>query len=325
MSESGDARATAIVPPELDGVRADRILAVLGGISRAVAGELIDAGMVTVSGEVVARSSRLDHGALLAYPPPRPAPPLAPEEIGFGIAYLDPDVIVVDKPAGLVVHPGAGNLSGTLANGLLGRFPELGELGPEHRWGLVHRLDRDTSGLLLVARTAAAHRYLQAELKLRRIRRRYLALTAGSPGAATGTIDAPIGRSVSHPTRMAVVAGGRHARTHYRRLAEWEDVCLVEVSLETGRTHQIRVHFASIGSALVGDGTYGSGRVLPGDPGRVWLHASELAFPHPRTRAETVVRSALPVELRESLARLGAPVSGEVPDGGTEPENDADR
>lgn len=305
--------AAVIVPAELDGVRADRLLAILAGMSRAAAAALIDAGAVTAGTAAVDRSMRLAEGTLITYPRETEAELLVPEEVDFGVAFCDPVVIVVDKPAGLVVHPGAGNPAGTLANGLIHRFPDLAQLGREQRWGLVHRLDRDTSGLLLVARTSAAHGFLQAEMKQRRIHRRYLTLAAGDLGAATGTIDAPIGRDTARPTRMAVVAGGRPARSHYRRLAEWDGLCLVEVSLETGRTHQIRVHFASIGAPLVGDRTYGSGQAVLADPGRVWLHAAELLFPHPVERVETLVKSPLPADLRRSLAGLGTPVAGGVP------------
>lgn len=307
------ATAVAVVPAGLDGVRADRILAVIAGISRAAAAELIDSGGVKVGETAVARNTRLATGTALEYPRTGETEQLIPEKIAFDVVFEDPEIIVVDKPAGLVVHPGAGNLTGTLANGLIQRYPDLAVLGREHRWGLVHRLDRETSGLLLVARTAVAHRFLQGELKQRRIHRRYLALVAGELGAATGTIDAPVGRDPAHPTRMAVVVGGRPSRSHYRRLADWDGLCLVEVSLETGRTHQIRVHFASIGAPLVGDRVYRSGLAVSADPGRVWLHAAGLVFPHPGDRTELTLQSPLPADLRRSLLDLGAPTNGVVP------------
>jgi 23S rRNA pseudouridine1911/1915/1917 synthase len=221
------------------------------------------------------------------------------------------DVIVVDKPAGIVVHPGAGNVTGTLVAGLLHRFPELALLGEQHRWGLVHRLDKDTSGLLLVARSPEMHEYLQAELQNRRVERTYVALVAGQLEAATGTVDAPIGRDPLQPTRMAIGRSGRPARTHYRRMAAWTEVTLVEVTLETGRTHQIRVHLASIGHGIVGDRVYGRGPDAPGDPGRVWLHATQLRFPLP-TGETRKVTAEIPADLRQSLHELGKPALGSI-------------
>lgn len=308
MSES-EPRAI-VVPPELDGERADRIVAITAGVSRASARRIIEAGDAV---GIDAPSARLAAGAAFAVRLPAAELELRPEQVPFDLAYESPEVLVVMKPAGIVVHPGAGRSAGTLANGLVARYPELIGLGETHRWGLVHRLDRDTSGLLMVARTQAAHEALQAELKARRVGRTYLALAAGRFDAATGTIDAPIGRDPRHPTRMAVRRDGRIARTHYRRRAEWEDVTLLEVTLETGRTHQIRVHLASIGSPLVGDTTYGGGVVAAGDPGRVWLHASMLRFPDVGSGREVVVSAPLPSELRDSLEALGVPLRGHVP------------
>ncbi|MDJ0925503.1 MAG: RluA family pseudouridine synthase [Acidimicrobiia bacterium] len=299
------------VPADLAGVRADRVLAVLTGLSRAEARNLFEGGRVTVGGTAVARSTRLAAGDIIEYPQTETAVALVAAPVPFGVALERDDVVVVDKPAGLVVHPGAGHKSGTLVNGLVHRYPELGALGAEHRWGLVHRLDRDTSGLLLVARTATSHEFLQAELRARRVGRTYLALVHRELDAATGTVDAPIGRDPARPTRMAVVPDGRPARTHYRRLAGWDDVTLIEVELETGRTHQIRIHLASIGHWIVGDGTYGRQLAHDADPGRVWLHARRLRFSTAGGEQHTVV-SALPQDLTDSLRRLGEPVLGSV-------------
>jgi len=301
-----------VVPPELGGERADRIIAVTTGLSRSLARRIIETGDAPGVG---APSTRLAAGTEFAVRLPAPDPELQPEPIPFEVAYESPEVIVVMKSAGIAVHPGAGRTAGTLANGLIARFPELARLGEKYRWGLVHRLDRDTSGLLMVARTPAAHQQLQAELKARRVGRTYLALAVGRFDASTGTIEAPIGRDPRHPTRMAVVMDGRPARTHYRRLAEWDDVTLLEVTLETGRTHQIRVHLASIGSPLVGDRTYGGGQVTAGDPGRVWLHAAQLRFSDPDGGREVVVSAQLPSELRGTLVALGTPLRGESPVG----------
>jgi 23S rRNA pseudouridine1911/1915/1917 synthase len=285
-------------------------------VSRAVARRIIEAGDAA---GIDAPAMRLASGTAFAVRLPAAEPELQPEDVPFQVAYESPDVLVVIKPPGVAVHPGAGRTHGTLANGLVARYPELAELGETYRWGLVHRLDRDTSGLLMVARTAAAHQQLQAELKARRVGRTYLALAAGRFDASTGTIEAPIGRDRRHPTRMAVQADGREARTHYRRLAEWADVTLLEVTLETGRTHQIRVHLASIGAPLVGDGTYGAGLVAAGDPSRIWLHATRLRFPDPETGREVVVAAPLPSDLRDSLEALGLPLRGNAPSTELEP------
>ena len=301
---------TIVVSPEFDGERADRIVALGTDVSRSVARDLIERGDV---GGAATASQRLAAGTELSVRLPPRSPALEPEPIPFDVVYEDDAVIVVMKPAGVVVHPGAGRPSGTLVNGLVDRFPELASLGAEHRWGLVHRLDRDTSGLLMVARSAATHTALQKELKARRVGRSYLALIAGQVSASTGTIDAPIGRDVHHPTRMAVRRDGRPARTHYRRLAEWPDATLLEVTLETGRTHQIRVHLTSIGTPLIGDPTYGKVVNHRATPGRVWLHASRLRFPHPTSGQEIEVATPLPSDLVRSIDVLGPPVRGVVP------------
>ncbi len=303
--------ASVVVPPEFDGVRIDRTLAVLAELSRSQSRAMIDAGEVLLNATPATKATVPRVGDTLEYPVPPVEGPLVPEPVEFAVAVEERDVIVVDKPAGLVVHPGAGNQLGTLAHGLAYRYPELAQLGSKHRWGLVHRLDRDTSGLLLVARTAEMHEFLQRELKQRNIGRTYLALAAGELPAATGTIEAPIGRDPLRPTRMAIVTDGRPARTHYRRLAEWGDCSLLEIELETGRTHQIRVHLSSIGHGIVGDPLYGDVAAGPGNAGRVWLHALRLRFPMP-DGSERSVESPLPADLVASLETLGEPVSGEV-------------
>jgi 23S rRNA pseudouridine1911/1915/1917 synthase len=303
-------RTTVVVPEELAGLRADRVLAIVAEMSRSSSRRLIEAGVVTADGRAVERSTALTSGTVLEYPLADDTTTLLAEDIAFELAFESENIIVVDKPAGLVVHPGAGHTSGTLVNGLIHRFADLEALGEEHRWGLVHRLDRDTSGLLLVARTRETHSFLQQELKERRIYRTYVALVAGRLDAATGTIDAPIGRDPSRPTRMGVVQDGRPARTHYRCLAEWSDVTLVEIRLETGRTHQIRVHFSSIGLGVVGDPVYGTSRAAI-DTARIWLHAIKLRFPMgDGTHQE--VSSPLPADLRAVLNRLGEPAEGTI-------------
>jgi 23S rRNA pseudouridine1911/1915/1917 synthase len=299
-------RSVVVVTEEFDGVRLDRTLAVLAGMSRAASRTAIEAGSVLMGGRPVGKGTVAHTGDLIDYPVLHDDDEFTPEPVPFSVALELDDVLVVDKPAGLVVHPGSGNKEGTLAHGLAFRFPELADLGVDHRWGLVHRLDRDTSGLLLVARTAEMHEYLQNELKHRRVGRTYIAMVSGRLAAATGTIEAPIGRDPLRPTRMAIVHEGRPARTHYRRLKTWEECTLVHVELDTGRTHQIRVHFASIGNGLIGDRTYGTGETTVADPGRVWLHATRLRFPRP-DGTEREVELPLPDDLEASLSRLGDP------------------
>jgi 23S rRNA pseudouridine1911/1915/1917 synthase len=215
--------------------------------------------------------------------------------------YEDDDVVVVDKPAGLVVHPGAGHGDGTLVNGLLARY-DLAAVGEPARPGIVHRLDRETSGLLVVARTPAAYDGLVRALAAHEVERRYDAVVLGSPESAHGTVDAPIGRSVRNPTRMAVRTGGRDARTHYEVVDRYDDTARLAVSLETGRTHQIRVHLAAIGHPVLGDPVYG--RTDPRIE-RPFLHAAELAFTHPVSGAAMRLQAPWPADLERTLASLG--------------------
>ena len=299
-------RAIVVVTEEFDGVRLDRTLASLAGISRADSRQAIDAGEVRLGGSPATKSTIPRTGDEIDYPVPQLEEPFQPEPVGFGVALELDNILVIDKPAGLVVHPGSGNQRGTLVHGLAHRYPELAELGEPHRWGLVHRLDRDTSGLLLVARDVPTHAYLQEQLKQRLIGRTYRALVSGQLQAATGTIEAPIGRDPLRPTRMAIVGDGRPARSHYRRLNVWDECSLVEVTLDTGRTHQIRVHFASIDHGLIGDPVYGVVGVSAADPGRVWLHSSRLRFSQPDGTPHEVV-SELPRDLKHSLDLLGEP------------------
>ena len=305
-----------VVPDDLDGVRADRAIATLCDVSRSAAKRAMDAGGVTRDSEPIRPSDVVAAGEeLLVTIGSSTVEYEADDTVDFGIAYEDEQVLVVDKPAGLVVHPGAGTSGGTLANGLLARYRWAAELGSDQRWGIVHRLDRDTSGLLMVAKTADAHRYLQDALRERSVSRRYLALATGQFRSTTGTIEAPIGRDPSNPTRMAVTSAGRPARTHYRTLADWDDpqVTLLSVELETGRTHQIRVHLQAIDHPVVGDPVYRPQYPVAVDPGRTWLHATELVFPHPSGSEPVTVGSQLPADLEGSLERLGLPGKGAVP------------
>jgi 23S rRNA pseudouridine1911/1915/1917 synthase len=305
-----------VVPTDLDGQRADRVVAVALDISRSAARLAVDSGQVLVDGNTVGPADKLSAGThLVVTRPPEPSG-LVPLDQSLVVRYESPTVLVIDKPPGLVVHPGAGHRNDTLANVLIFHYPELAELGEEHRWGLVHRLDRDTSGLLIVARSAAAHTELQAQLKRREISRVYLALVHSLLDPVAGAIEAPIGRDPEHPTRMTLRQGGRYAKTHYRRLAAWDELSLLEVRLETGRTHQIRVHMSSIGAPVVGDKTYGLRRSTAGNPGRVWLHASSLTFHDPLPQGAgppVAVPSPLPADLVASLDELGEPTLGSVP------------
>ena len=304
------------IPASLVGERIDRAVALLTGWSRAEVQALLAAGSVLVDGRVPAKSHRVTLGAvveLLAEPEPEVFP--EPEPVPIDVRDAAADVIVVHKPAGLVVHPGAGHEHGTLVQGLLARFPELATVGDRRRPGIVHRLDRDTSGLLVVARSAEAYDALVHALAAHDVERRYLALVRGVPAAARAVIDAPIGRSTRRRTRMAVRAAGRPARTTYERIASNAEgrATLLECRLETGRTHQIRVHLAAIGHPVIGDAAYGTDT----EPilGRPFLHAHRLGFTHPRTGQPRSYHAALPEDLVAALHARGLEAPG--PDEGS--------
>ena len=300
------------VPAALAGERVDRVLALLTGLTRAEVAELIARGDVSISGVVATKPSRkLRLGEVVEAEVPERRAPDKPEpdaEVDFTVVYADDAVIVVDKPADLVVHPGAGNQKGTLVSGLLARFPDLIGLdtGDSDRPGIVHRLDRGTSGLLVVARTVEAYASLVAQLSARTAERRYLALVIGHVEPAVGVIDAPVGRSSGDPTRMAVTTSGRDARTGYevvRTYAEPVATSEIRCRLETGRTHQIRVHFAAIGHPIVGDQRYGGARPAFAIE-RPFLHAVELAFDHPTSGDRVRFSSPLPADLEAFRAGL---------------------
>lgn len=307
------------IPEALRGERLDRALALLTGLSRSEVNDLIDAGQVHLgSRPVTARSRRLQPGeeVVVVGGTARTArdTPAAQAEVVFEVVWSDQDVVVVDKPAGLVVHPGSGNSQGTLVNGLLARFPDMadsfsGSEEPE-RPGVVHRLDKGTSGLLVFARHPKALTFLQQQMADRSAGREYLALVAGDLDSDSGLIDAPLGRSPNDPVRMQVQAGGRRARTGYEvveRFGSPSPCCLVRCRLETGRTHQIRVHFASIGHPVIGDDRYGTARRAAGEPlpaGRQFLHAALLSFDHPSTGERLTFESQLPGDLSSVLSDL---------------------
>lgn len=299
-----------VVPAALAGERLDRVVSILADVSRSVAASVIEAGGVSVDGVVTSGGKvRLTEGQEVAVDPaaiPSVGPPTADPDVVFPVLYEDDHVIVVDKPAGLVVHPGAGNPDGTLVNGLLARFPELAAIGEPERPGIVHRLDAGSSGLLVVARTQQALDHLIAQFADHEAARVYIALVWGHPQAAHGVIDAPVGRSRRDPLRMAVVADGRHARTEYRVLDRFDrpgELSLLECRLETGRTHQIRVHLSSIHHPLVGDPIYGQRRPKLGLD-RPFLHAAELAFDHPGTGERVTFTSELAPDLAQRLSTL---------------------
>ncbi len=272
------------------------------GLSRSHARRLIDEGLVTVDGRRERPSLHLASGARIVatLPAAEEATPAA-ESIPLTIIYQDGDIIVVDKPAGLTVHPAPGHPSGTLVNALLAIAPELAEARETVRPGIVHRLDKDTSGLLVVARSDRARASLIHQLRQREIHKTYLALVQGVPEPAQGTIEAPVGRHPRNRKRMAVVAGGRDAETRYQVREVLASFALLEVEPVTGRTHQIRVHLAAMGHPVVGDGVYGKRSPLVG---RQFLHAWRLAFELPSSGRLVEFESPLPADLRRALESL---------------------
>ena len=299
-----------LVPRALDGQRLDRVVALVTGRSRAEAAGLVDDGAVLVGGKpVTTRSHRVVEGDELEMDVPDLPPEAtldADAAVPVPVVHEDEHLLVIDKPAGLVVHPGAGQTSGTLVHGLLARYPEIRDVGQPDRPGIVHRLDKGTSGLMLVARSDDAYETLVAMLAAREVERQYRTLVWGTVASPTGMIDAPIGRSSRDRTRMAVTVTGKPARTRYevvRTFHEPVEVTELRCRLETGRTHQIRVHLASIGHRVVGDGRYsGQRQSLPME--RPFLHAERLGVDHPITDKPLVFTSPLPDDLATVLASL---------------------
>jgi len=286
------------------GLRLDTVLAARLGTSRAAAQRLIESGAVVLDGRPAAKAHVLRAGESLVYEPPAAAAvSLVAEPVPYRLVYEDEALLVVDKPAGVVVHPAPGNEHGTLVQGLL----EHGIAGGhESRPGIVHRLDRDTSGLLIVARSAAAHRRLVEQMTRREIARRYTALVAGALPHDAGTIDAPLGRHPRDRKRISLhTTRPRRAVTHFTVSRRLTGYTLLEVRLETGRTHQIRVHFAALGHPVAGDVVYGPAR-RPEGLARQFLHAGHLEFAHPLSGAPLVFDAPLPDDLAGFLAGLAA-------------------
>ncbi|MFQ5933911.1 MAG: RluA family pseudouridine synthase [Dehalococcoidia bacterium] len=287
------------------GSRLDKFLAGrYPDLSRSYIQKLIADGYVTVNGNAARSSLEVKAGDSISVTvPPTPAQHLAPQSIPLSIVYEDSDVMVVDKLAGLSTHPGPGNRDHTLANALLAHRPLLSEIGDPERPGIVHRLDKDTSGLLMVAKTNQALQELTRQFKSRSVAKRYTALVKGQMESEEGVIEAPLGRSPRHRKKMSVVGNGKGAVTRYKVLQRLDGYTLLEVSPETGRTHQIRVHLAAIGHPVVGDNTYGSRHP---SLGRQFLHASRLGFRLPGSGEYIEVVSELPSDLQEALDTLSS-------------------
>ncbi len=301
-----------IVPASLNELRVDRVIALLTGISRSDAHQAIAAGAVSIDDKVVVKpsSSLLEGQHLVALIPARTSDSVQPDDsVEVDVALDDEDFVVVNKRAGQVVHPGAGQRTGTLISGLLARYPQIEELGAEGlgdplRPGVMHRLDKGTSGLLVVAKTPEGFISLQRQLADRLMERTYLGLAQGHVSEERGVVDAPVGRSMRTPTMMAVRSGGRPARTGYEVVARLDSApatTLLRLRLETGRTHQIRVHLSSIGHPIVNDLRYGHRRDKRLDEERFFLHSATLAFSHPRSGEWVSTHAPLPSDLTALL------------------------
>jgi 23S rRNA pseudouridine1911/1915/1917 synthase len=290
------------------GVRLDRWLAArVADVSRARLQDLIEEGRVRVDGVARKRAYRLQAGETVDVEvPPRVPDDLTPEPIALAVVHEDEDVLVVNKPAGMVVHPGAGHAAATLAAAALAHAPSIATVGGRHRPGIVHRLDKDTSGLLVIAKTARAYDSLTRQLAERTVSRRYVAVVHGRMRGRSGTVDAPLARDPHHRQRMAVrpPGKGKRAVTRWRSTEEFAHFTVLDVSLETGRTHQIRVHMASLGHPVVGDRTYGGKHRPPVPLDGLALHAAELCFLHPATHAVQRFAASLPERIEGLLSHL---------------------
>jgi 23S rRNA pseudouridine1911/1915/1917 synthase len=293
------------VPADLDSERLDRAVAVLGEISRSAARTIVERGGVLRAGEpALSPRAKVVAGEVLEFDIPEVDDRLIPFQVDYGTVHQDDHMLVVDKPSGLTVHPGAATGDETLAAGLLYDHPSIEGVGQTGRWGIVHRLDRATSGLLVVALTAEAYDVLTAMMRAREVKRVYQALVQGVMAIPRGTVDAPIGPDPNRPTRRALSPYGKHAVTHYRRVTAWpsHDVSMLDVTLETGRTHQIRVHLAGIGNPVLGDRVYGGKDPISAP--RLALHAAQLELHHPVTGELLSFTSALPADLTSVVDEL---------------------
>jgi len=304
---------TQPVPDDLAGSRIDSVVAALWQLPRNQASRLVADGQATVNGKQVPKAHRVSAGDHIAVEEIVATPALTPPPVP-PIMYDDEHLLIVDKPAGLVVHPGVGNATGTLVDALRTAGIPLAHSGDDTRPGIVHRLDKDTSGLLVIAKTTRAFDSIVAQLRERTMHRFYVALVAGVPKAPRGVIDGPIGRDPKARTRFAVVHGGKPARTHYQTREVGtvpehpsQQLSLLDLTLDTGRTHQIRVHLATLGLGIVGDRVYGVTGTIAGKLGlnRPFLHAYAVALNHPETGEVLRVEAALPDELRVACQRAG--------------------
>lgn len=300
---------TVPVPDGLAGERVDVGIARLFGLSRTRAADLVMAGEVAVDGAMPARSTRLEPGAMLSVRIPQEAPPLEvrPSIVeGMGLVHQDDDIVVIDKPVGVAAHPSAGWSGPTVLGHLAGAGVSIVTSGDPERRGIVSRLDVGTSGLMVVARTERAYTVLKDAFRAREVAKTYHAVCQGRPDRSEGTIEAPIGRSPQHDYKFAVTTEGKHSVTHYRVIEELDGASLLSIRLETGRTHQIRVHFSALHHPLVGDAQYGCDPTLAARIGlrRQWLHAMELGFEHPVRHEWVTFRSTYPEDLAAALAAL---------------------
>lgn len=290
---------------ETSGERLDKLVATQATmLSRATVQRLIKSGQVTVNGCLSKPSYRVEPGDRIGVCLPQESEPeLLPESLSLDVLYEDEYLLVVNKPPGMVVHPGAGHRSGTLVNALLGRYPQIVDVCGLERAGIVHRLDKDTSGVIVIAKTEPVCQALQRQFKKRRVRKTYLALVEGHPNPRRGVIEAPIGRDKRQRKQMAIVRSGREARTAYQVIELFDDNSLVEVRPETGRTHQIRIHLAWLGYPVVGDQVYGyRKRRLPIQ--RQFLHAHKLELEHPVTGESLTLTAPLASDLVKLLRQL---------------------
>ncbi|HEX5016201.1 MAG TPA: RluA family pseudouridine synthase [Actinomycetes bacterium] len=303
-------RRTVVVPDGLEGERVDTALARLFGLSRTRAAELIADGAVLLDGETPVKSARMSAGAMLEVAIPTDPEPTATAELsldaGLRIVFDDDDIVVVDKPVGVAAHPSPGWTGPTVIGGLSAAGFRVSTSGAAERQGIVHRLDVGTSGLMVVAKSEAAYTSLKRAFKGREVDKIYHAVVQGHPDPTQGTVDAPIGRHPRDDWRWAVVASGKDSVTHYETLEAFPAATLLEITLETGRTHQIRVHMSAIRHPCVGDLIYGADPTLAERLGltRQWLHAHRLAFDHPRTGERVQFESPYPADLQRALELL---------------------